>query len=246
MNALMLEYTACLNISRRFGTPWRPMEQGLVEGKHVETQKVLGMLVRDVMQCFPNEFGELHHVVEFIVYNTPAAHGLTPRDIDKQWSMHTPLARELLPFRVGELEPLSDYASRLFQSYREIRQHVLTFLFATKEKRAQLANRFRHAKPIVEGMRVTLRDPRHRKAGGRTANKQPSSDPCEVTKVEGNRLTVRFPSGKTVKDVHTEDVVVVPPGARILKILTPKKAFRSSKKSLSCPPSVRRCGVRPE
>ena len=64
MNALMLEYTAMLGISRRFGTPWRPMEQGLVEGKHVETQKLMGLLVKDVMQCFPNEHGELAYVVE--------------------------------------------------------------------------------------------------------------------------------------------------------------------------------------
>ena len=35
-NALMNEYTALLGIGRRFGTPWEPMEQGLVEGKHVE------------------------------------------------------------------------------------------------------------------------------------------------------------------------------------------------------------------
>ncbi len=46
-----------------------------------------GMLVKDVMQCFPNEHGELLHVVEFIVYNTPGPHGYTPRDIDRRWSI---------------------------------------------------------------------------------------------------------------------------------------------------------------
>ena len=74
-NAIMAEYTALVGIGHRFGTPWRPMEQGLVESKHKETQKVMGMLVNDIMQCFPNEVGELHHVVEFIVYNTPGPHG---------------------------------------------------------------------------------------------------------------------------------------------------------------------------
>ena len=43
----------------------------------------MGMLVKDVMQCFPNEVGELLHVVKVIVYNTPGPHGLTPRDIDR-------------------------------------------------------------------------------------------------------------------------------------------------------------------
>ena len=33
-NALMAEYAALVGIGHRFGTPWRPMEQGLVEGVH--------------------------------------------------------------------------------------------------------------------------------------------------------------------------------------------------------------------
>ena len=63
----MSEYTSLVGLGHRFGTPWRPMEQGLVEGKHNETLKIMGMLVRDVMQCFPNETGELQYAVEFIV-----------------------------------------------------------------------------------------------------------------------------------------------------------------------------------
>ena len=55
----MQEYSALVGIGRRFGTPWRPMEQWLVEGAHVETQKVMGMLVKGVLQCLPNETGEL-------------------------------------------------------------------------------------------------------------------------------------------------------------------------------------------
>ena len=98
-NAIMAEYTSMVGMGHRFGTPWRPMEQGLVEGKHVETLKVMGMLVKDVMQCFPNETGELQYVVEYIVYNTPGAHGYTPRDIDRRWSMSTSLERELQPFQ---------------------------------------------------------------------------------------------------------------------------------------------------
>ena len=67
MNALMSEYCAIVGIGRRFGTPYRPVEQGLVEGLHKETQKIMGMLVKDVFQCLPNEVGELMYVVEFVV-----------------------------------------------------------------------------------------------------------------------------------------------------------------------------------
>ena len=51
-NALMFDYTAVVGLGKRFGTPWRPMEQGLVEGKHRETLRIYGMLAKDVMQCF--------------------------------------------------------------------------------------------------------------------------------------------------------------------------------------------------
>ena len=66
-NALMKEYQALLKVGNRFGTEWRPKEQGLVEGKHKETQKFMGMLVCDIMKCLPNETGELVHVVEYMV-----------------------------------------------------------------------------------------------------------------------------------------------------------------------------------
>ncbi len=62
-NALMAEYCSLVGLGHRFGTPWRPMEQGLVESRHLETQKVMGMLVKDIMQCFPNETGEPIHGV---------------------------------------------------------------------------------------------------------------------------------------------------------------------------------------
>ena len=44
-NANMTEYVSLIGIGRRFGTPWRPMEQGLVEGMGVQTQRMFGMLV---------------------------------------------------------------------------------------------------------------------------------------------------------------------------------------------------------
>ena len=105
-----------VGIGHRFGTPWRPMEQGLVENKHRETQKIMGILVKDIMQCFPNETGELLHVVEFVVYNnTPGAHGYSPRDIDRRWSLSTPLEKELQPFVVNQFEPLREYTRKLVQ-----------------------------------------------------------------------------------------------------------------------------------
>ena len=167
-NILMAEYSSMIGLGHRFGTPWRPMEQGLVESKHKETQKIMGMLVKDIMQCFPNEIGELTHVVEFVIYNTPGPHGYTPRDIDRRWSLATPLDKELQPFSVCEFEPVGDYVKTLFKNYREIRVRVLGWLKESSEKRAELANRFRRSKTLRPGDEVVVRDPRQRKAGGRT------------------------------------------------------------------------------
>ena len=183
----MAEYAALVGISHRFGTPWRPAEQGLVENKHIETQKVMGMLVKDIMQCFPNETGELLHVVEFVIYNTPGPHGYTPRDIDRRWSLATPLEKELQPFTVNKFEPLSDYIRTLFRNYREIRVRVLGWMKDSSAKRADLANRFRRSKSVRPGDEVVLRDPRQRKAGGRTPYRQPYTEPAIVLEVLGNQ-----------------------------------------------------------
>ena len=34
-------------------------------------------------------------IVEFVIYNIPGPHGMTPRDIDRRWSMALPLEKEL-------------------------------------------------------------------------------------------------------------------------------------------------------
>ena len=86
-NALMAEYCALTGIGHRFGTAWGPCEQGLVEGAHRKTQLAYGVLLKDVLQCGQEEVGELVHVVEFVIYNTPGPTGYTPRDIDRRWSV---------------------------------------------------------------------------------------------------------------------------------------------------------------
>jgi hypothetical protein len=193
------------------------MEQGLVESRHLETQKVMGMLVKDIMQCFPNETGELIHVVEFIIYNTPGPHGYTLRDIDRRWSLATPLDKELQPFAVNQFEPMSEYVRNLFRNYREIRVRVLGWLKDASVKRADLANRFRRPKSIKPGDEVVVRDPRQRKAGGRSPYRQPYTEPAIVLEIHGNKCSLRTKDNTTIKDIHLEDVMLVPEAARNLE-----------------------------
>ena len=114
----------------------------------------------------PYESGELLRVVEFIVYNTPGAHGFTPRNSDRRWSLASPLERALQPFTVQEWEPITDYVGKLFSNYRDIWYTVIKHIREAAQKRVELSNRWRKPKELTPGMKVLVRDPRHRKAGG--------------------------------------------------------------------------------
>ena len=111
---IMREFVALLGPRHRLGMPWRPTDQSGVERSHQETQKILGILIKDVCAAALSAWTDLLCVVEFVVYNTPGPHGYTPRDIDRRWSLATPLEHDLLPFQVLDFEPISDYASKFF------------------------------------------------------------------------------------------------------------------------------------
>ena len=162
--------------------------------------------------------------MEFLLYNTPGPHGLTPRDIDRRWSLAMPLEKELLPFEVLEFEPISDYAWNLFRTYRELRAGLIKRLAAASEQRAQLANRFRRSRTLEAGMSVVYRDPRAKSAGGRTAWRPALSEPCSVISVSGNRAKLKKPDGSII-EAHVEDIIVVPAGTVDTEAVDPRPAL---------------------
>ena len=143
---------------------------------------------------FPYESGELLRVVEYVIYNTPGAHGFTPRDIDRRWSLASPLERALQPFTVNQFEPMTEYVAKLFANYRDIWVKVTSHIKDTAQKRADLANRFRKGKELAVGQRVLIRDPQLRRAGRRGWYKQPSA-PGTIVEMHGNQCTVRRDDG---------------------------------------------------
>ena len=90
-NALIVEFTALIGLKHKFGTPYRPMEQHKVERVHQEKQKLLGIILLDVLAAPADMWCELLPVVEFLLYSTPGQHGYTPRDVDRRWSLAIPL-----------------------------------------------------------------------------------------------------------------------------------------------------------
>ena len=71
------EYVALMGIHHRHGTAWRPVEQGIVERSHQEMQKIMGMLMCDVLSAYASEWRELLPVVEFLTYTTLLEHMVT-------------------------------------------------------------------------------------------------------------------------------------------------------------------------
>ena len=131
--------------------------------------------------------------------------------------MATPLEKELQPFVVSQFEPLSEYCETLFRNYREIRVRVLGWIKDSSAKRAESVNRFRRSKTLRQGDEVVVRDPRQRKAGGRTPYKQPYTEPALVLEVHGNKCSLRAKDGTVMKDIHLEDAILVPENARNLE-----------------------------
>jgi len=207
-------------LKHKFGAPWRPVEQAGVERIHQEAQTILGIMTQDFLKTFPDEWTEMLPAVEFTTYNTPGPHGFSPRDLDRRWSLGTRLERDLQPFQVMDFEPISEWATQLFTQYKQVRELVIRHMASSSYDRAQLANRFHKAKEFRKGDRVAFRDPRARAFGGRTPWKKPLTDPCVVTKIKGNKLTLRKINGTEVEG-HLEDCVLLPNDARQLECRDP-------------------------
>ena len=99
-----------MGIRHKYGTAWRPVEQGTVERSHQELQKILGNLMCDVLRAYASEWSESLPVVELLIYTTPGAHGYSPRDLDRRWSLAIPVGREPTPFLTHAYETRSEYA----------------------------------------------------------------------------------------------------------------------------------------
>ena len=93
----------------------------------------------------------------------------------------------------------------------------MTYLQDKSLERAELANRWRRQKRLEVGDRVLLRDRRHQRAGGRTAHKKPLTDPYVIKSIHGNKATVTAPDGTELHDIHFEEMLPEPDGARALE-----------------------------
>ena len=205
LSLLMCEMMVLLSMHTRLGTEYRAVEQAPVEREHQELQRELGILAFDIFRSLPGEWASLLPAAEFVRYNTPCVHGLAPRDLDRQWSLASPLERELLPLEPASREPASESAQ-----FTRLRQLVLQSSGREKKRSAELANRFRRSREMREGDVVLCRDPRLSKdKAGRAPWKRPLQR-VVVESVSGSRATIRIePGGHRLEGVHAENLILV-------------------------------------
>ncbi len=165
------------------------------------------MLLQEVVRCMPGEWGQCVPIVEWIRYNTPSRCGITPRDLDKGWSIVSPLERELLPFEPARAETVSETARTQFDAFRKVRTVSLQYKMKEGRRRAELANRVRTARLPAEGDLVMLRNPARTKTRvGHRPGKFPVEGPFEVRAATGTSVDITDVStGAKRSGVHAEN-----------------------------------------
>ena len=208
---IFLEMTALLGVTRKFGTQWRPWEQGSVESEHKADQIQLAILVMEVFRCYPEEWSTLLPCIEFLRANTPhTSLWLTPRDIAMSWSLGSPLSRELAPFETAVDEPLTERARREFAQFRTLRAMLQNLKTRESRRNAELANRHRVERTVCQGDVVLYRDPAAvRKVVGKTPWYRPPVM-GKVKSVQGHHADLELQDGRNLKRAHLDNVLTLP------------------------------------
>jgi hypothetical protein len=151
--------------------------------------------------------------VELCRNNSPCpVTGVTPRDLDRAWSIATPLERELLPADRGELVSISDHAVGQFTSWKAARALVLQHRGREGRRRADLANRYRReSKQLREGDSVLVAGPLLKREA-RHPWRSPLGGHVRVVRVKGAKVDIHTESG-LLEDVHHDLVIVIPDDA---------------------------------
>ena len=190
-NALMTEFCALMGTKQKFSMSMRPCENGTNERMHQEVQNSLHVIIQEIARGETDEWSELLPVAEFVLDNTPGAHGYTPRDLERSWSLGLDLEKDLVRDSL-KFEPISDWARRQFSQFASLAQKVKKHWENSSAARAKLANRYRRTLDLKVGDRVVWQSPVARPSGaGRVPWKRGLTGPWEIAEVRGNRVILK-------------------------------------------------------
>ena len=213
-NAMMAEFCALMGVRQKFSMAMRPCEMGSNERMHQEVQKVLHVIIKEVVHGEGDEWSDLLPLVEYVLDNTPGPHGYTPRDLERSWSLGLDLEKDLIKESL-QFELVSDWGRRQFGQFQALSKKVAQHWEKASAARARLANRYRRNIEFQVGDRVVWDSPVARPEGaGRVPWKRGLTGPWEVISVSGHKLRLRSVQqgqgqGREV-EAHAEDCVLVP------------------------------------
>ena len=67
-----------------------------MERMHIEQSRTMGILLHSVIKTNPGQWAELLPLAEFVIWGSPGATGLAPRDLVMSWSLASPLELSLI------------------------------------------------------------------------------------------------------------------------------------------------------
>ena len=214
----MAEFCSLMGIKQKFSMAMRPCEMGSNERMHQEVQKVLHVIIKEVVHGDADEWSELLPLVEYILDNSPGPHGYTPRDLERSWSLGLDLEKDLIKESL-QFEPITEWARKQFAQVRELSRKVAHHWEKASAARAKLANRYRRDVEFQVGDRVVWDSPLARPEGaGRVPWKRGLTGPWEVVQTAGHKLRLRRSqdggdSRRQEVEAHAEDCVLVPDDA---------------------------------
>ena len=132
--------------------------------------------------------------------------------MDRQWSVASPLAKDLRPSDQSADLPENEFLRKVFVNYSALRHTVREAQARASLASATRANRFRPTRVVQEGDLIMHRDPRSQRAGGRTPWAKGLAGPATVVEIIGNAVQERTTDGVAVRGIHLDDLVVIPPG----------------------------------
>jgi len=200
-SALLREFLTVFEVTRHHGAPMTPREHGEVERTIQTMQRLLSLVMHGVARAFPHEWGACVPLTEFLLYTTPiTSSGLTPRDLDRVWSLGTSLERELVQPFVGteDMDPRSA-AKALFSRFRELKgvvERAMTTEAAQRGWMLEMKQR-KTERSFKAGDLVYRRRPQRTSEGLR----RPAEGPFEVHRVVSRyKVILREVGGGSIVD----------------------------------------------
>ena len=139
MNKVNTEFGAILGMSQYYGAALTPRHQGMGERGHQTMLTSLLILMKEVVNAFPQEWANLVPAVEHLMHTAPqGSHGISAHDLSCAWGIACSRDTQLAPFQVPAGTPETDVASGLFSNFREL-MGVFTRYSVDAALRTQLA-----------------------------------------------------------------------------------------------------------